>query len=61
MRDRRLSRDEEKRLLDTALARMNTPEHQYVGPILHDPESSAPFELSCRRGEMLLLQNKRVN
>jgi hypothetical protein len=35
-RDRRLSRDEEKRLLDTALARMNTPEHQFVGPVLHD-------------------------
>ena len=27
-RDRRLTRDEEKRLLDTALQKMNTPEHQ---------------------------------
>jgi hypothetical protein len=27
-RDRRLSRDEEKQLLDAALQQMNTPEHQ---------------------------------
>jgi integrase len=59
-RDRRLSRDEEKRLLDTALARMNTPEHQFVGPILHDRIIGA-LELCCRHGEMLLIQNKRVN
>ena len=60
MRDRRLSRDEKKQLLDAALARMNTPEHQYVGPILHDRIVGA-LELCCRRGEMLLIQNKRVN
>ncbi len=30
-RDRRLTREEEKRLLDAALQQMNTPEHQYVG------------------------------
>ena len=36
MRDRRLSRDEEKRLLDAALQKMNTREHQFVGPLLHD-------------------------
>jgi integrase len=59
-RDRRLSRDEEKRLLDAALAKMNTPEHQFVGPILHD-RIIAALELCCRRGEMLLIQNKRVN
>jgi integrase len=59
-RDRRLSRDEEKRLLDTALARMNMPEHQFVGSILHDRIIGA-LELCCRRGEMLLIQNKRVN
>ena len=59
-RDRRLSREEEKRLLDTALARMNVPEHQFVGPILHDRIIGA-LELCCRRGEMLLIQNKRVN
>jgi integrase/transposase len=59
-RDRRLSREEEKRLLDTALTRMNTPEHQFVGPLLHDRIIGA-IELCCRRGEMLLSQNKRVN
>jgi hypothetical protein len=50
-RDRRLSREEEKRFLDTALARMNTPEHRFVGPILHDRIIGA-LELCCRRGEM---------
>jgi hypothetical protein len=39
---------------------MNTPEHQFVGPILHDRIIGA-LELCCRRGEMLLIQNKRVN
>jgi len=58
-RDRRLSRDEKKRLLDAALTTMNTPEHQLVGPILHDRIIGA-LELCCRRGEMLLIQNKRV-
>ena len=59
-RDRRLSREEEKKLLDAALQRMNTPEHQYVGPLLHDRIIGA-LELCCRRGEMLLIQNKRTN
>jgi integrase len=59
-RDRRLTREEEKRLLDTALTRMNTPEHQFAGPLLHDRIIGA-IELCCRRGEMLLVQNKRVN
>ena len=49
-----------KRLLDTALQKMNTPEHQYVGKLLHDRIIGA-LELCCRRGEMLLIQNKRVN
>src|SRR3989449_4165354 len=35
-RDRRLTREEEKLLLDTALEKMNAPEHQFVGPLLHD-------------------------
>ena len=35
-RDRRLTRDEEKRLLDTALQKMNAADHQFVGPLLHD-------------------------
>lgn len=59
-RDRRLSRDEENRLLDAALTKMNTAEHQFVGPILHD-RIIAALELCCRRGEMLLIQNKRLN
>jgi integrase len=59
-RDRRLSREEEKKLLDAALQQMNTPQHQFVGPLLHDRIIGA-LELCCRRGEMLLIQNKRVN
>jgi len=59
-RDRRLTRDEEKKLLDTALTKMNTSGHQYAGPLLHDRIIGA-LELCCRRGEMLLIQNKRVN
>ncbi len=58
-RDRRISRVEEKRLLDTALA-MNTWKHRYVGPLLHDRIIGA-LELCCRRGEMLLIQNRRVD
>jgi integrase len=59
-RDRRLTRDEEKRLLDTALQQMNRPEHQNVGSLLHD-RIIGTLELCCRRGEMLMVQNKRVN
>ena len=59
-RDRRLTREEEKRLLDTALQKMNVGEHQFAGPLLHDRIIGA-LELCCRRGEMLLIQNKRVN
>lgn len=59
MRDRRLSRGEEKRLLDAALA-MNTWQHGYVGPLMHDRIIGA-LELCCRLGEMLLIQNKRVD
>jgi integrase len=39
---------------------MNTAEHRYVGALLHDRIVGA-LELCCRRGEMLLMQNKRVN
>jgi integrase len=60
VRDRRVSREEEKRLLDTALPRMNTAAHMFVGELLHDRIIGA-LELCCRRGEMLLIQNKRVN
>lgn len=59
VRDRRLSREEEKRLLDAALA-MNTWEHRWVGPMMHDRIIGA-LELCCRQGEMLLIQNKRVD
>jgi integrase len=59
-RDCRISRDEEKRLLDSALQEMNTARHQYVGEQLHDRVIGA-LELCCRRGEMLLIQNKRIN
>jgi hypothetical protein len=47
-RDRRIHAAEERTLLDTALTRMNTPEHQYVGPLLllpllpgHTPRSGS--------------------
>jgi integrase/recombinase XerD len=59
VRDRRISREEEKRLLDAALA-MNTWEHRWVGPLMHDRIIGA-LELCCRQGEMLLIQNKRVD
>lgn len=59
VRDRRLSREEEKRLLDAAVA-MNTWEHRYVGALMHDRIIGA-LELCCRLGEMLLIQNQRVD
>ena len=59
IRDRRLSHEEENRLLDTALRQMNTARHMFVGELLHDRIIGA-LELCCRRGEMLLIQNKRV-
>jgi hypothetical protein len=55
VRDRRISRDEEKRLLDAAIA-MNRWEHRWVGPLMHDRIIGAR-ELCCRRGEMALIQN----
>jgi len=59
-RDRRVTRDEAKRLLDAALQKMNAAEHQFVGVLLHDRIIGA-LELCYRRGEMLLIQNERVN
>jgi integrase len=38
----------------------HAPEHQHAGPLLHDRIIGA-LELCCRRGEMLLIQNRRVN
>ena len=58
-RDRRITRAEEQRLLEAALA-MTGPEHKYVGQQLYDRIIGA-LELCCRRGEMLLIQNKRVD
>ena len=59
VRDRRILREEEKRLLDAAMA-MNTWEHRWVGLLMHDRIIGA-LELCCRLGEMLLIQNKRVD
>lgn len=59
VRDRRLSRDEEKRLLDAAMA-MNKWEHRWVGASMHDRIIGA-LETCCRLTEMLLIQNKRVD
>jgi integrase len=57
-RDRRIPQGEEWSLLN-ATALMCSWEHWYVGPMLHDRIIGA-LELLCRRGEMLLIQNKRV-
>lgn len=46
--------------MDAALQRMNTASHQYIGELLHDRIIGA-LELCCRRGEVLLIQNKRIN
>lgn len=59
-RDRRLKPGEEARLLFTALNRMNGPEHKHAGSMLHDRIIGA-LELCCRRGEMLMIQNCRVD
>jgi hypothetical protein len=49
VRDRRLSREEEKKLLDAALQKMNTAEHQFVGPLLHDRIIGVGAVLPARR------------
>jgi hypothetical protein len=46
-RDRRISREEEKRLLDAALA-MNTWEHRWVGSLMHDRIIGALETFSAR-------------
>jgi integrase len=51
VRDRRVSREEERRLLDTALHKMNDGVHMFVGELLHDRIIGA-LELCCRRGEL---------
>jgi hypothetical protein len=39
---------------------MNGAAHMFVGELLHDRIIGA-LDLCCRRGEMLSIQNKRVN
>ena len=39
---------------------MTTWEHKYVAPLMHDRIIGA-LELCCRLGEMLVIQNKRVD
>ena len=39
---------------------MNMWEQKYVGPLMHDRIIGA-LELCCRLGEMLVIQNKRVD
>jgi hypothetical protein len=41
------------------LTLVSTPEHQNAGALLHDRIIGA-LERCCRRGKMLLIQNKRV-
>jgi integrase len=59
VRDRRISSEAERRLLAAADA-MNTWEHRYAGPMMRD-RIIGVLELCCRRGEMLLIQNRRVD
>jgi integrase len=58
-RDRRLHRDEEQLFL-AACQTMNTAEHKWMGPALHDRIIGA-IETCCRQGEMLLIKNKDVD
>jgi integrase len=58
-RDRRVGTDEEKRLLDAALA-MSSAEHRWVGSSMHDRLIGA-LETCCRQGEMLRIQNRHVD
>ncbi len=58
-RDRRLHRDEEQRLLAACLT-MNTAEHKWSGPSMHDRLIGA-LETCCRQGEMLRIQNRHVD
>jgi integrase len=58
-RDRRVHRDEEQQLL-AACVTMNTAEHKWVGPSMHDRIIGA-LETCCRQGEMLRIRNKEVD
>ena len=58
-RDRRIHRDEEQPLLAACVA-MNSAEHKWVGPAMHDRIIGA-LETCCRQGEMLRIQNRHVD
>lgn len=58
-RDRRLHRDEEQQLLAACIA-MNTGDHKWMGPAMHDRIIGA-IETCCRQGEMLRLKNRDVD
>lgn len=58
-RDRRIHRDEEQALLAACLT-MNSAEHKWVGPAMHDRIIGA-LEACCRQGEMLRIQNRHVD
>jgi integrase len=58
-RDRRVSADEEQRLLNAA-GQMDSAEHGFVGSAMRDRIICA-LETGCRRGEMLLIRNRHVD
>jgi integrase len=58
-RDRRIGVQEEQALL-TACSEMNSAEHKSVGSSMHDRIIGA-LETCCRQGEMLRIQNRRVD
>ena len=58
-RDRRIGTDEEQSLLSAALA-MNSTEHKFVGPSMHERLVGA-LDTCCRQGEMLRIQNRHVD
>ena len=57
-RDRRIHRDEEQQLM-AACVTMNSAEHKFAGPAMHDRIIGA-LETCCRQGEMLRIQNRHV-
>ncbi len=58
-RDRRVGPQEEQALL-AACSTMNSAEHKFVGPAMHDRIIGA-LETCCRQGEMLRVQNRDVD
>ena len=57
-RDRRISADEERKLLEAA-DKLNCMEHAFAGAQMHD-RIVAALETGCRLGEMLKIQNRHV-